>query len=159
MAVEVQATLLIEDASVLRVLNIDDLTLLPDDAATATLQESILSALRGGLTAPPASNAEGSESIVAGGTTDVASIMSAPENYRLHGMAIAASGDGYFKLKVNGALKLSARTRFHQPSLVVVIPRPLNIDEGDAITCEVTNECDDTAEYDAVILGEIYDNG
>jgi hypothetical protein len=154
-AVEVQADLLVEDGVDRRILNVADLTALPDGAATEQTLNAILGAIQGGLTVPPAANASGAETVTQGATADLAVVPTAPAGYRLRGMAVDGDGDGHFELVIDGALVLSTRTRFHRPSVLLMLPNPVPVDEGAAVTVRVTNEADGTASYEGFILGEV----
>jgi hypothetical protein len=152
MAVEVQATLLIEDTSILRVLNIDDLTALPDDAATETTLSAILAALGGASVT--AYNATGSVTNGAGDDGIVASIV-APADYSLRGIAVTGEGDGVFTISVGAVLVATARIKFHQPSVVIAFPTAIPVTPGVVVHVDVVNESLGLTRYDTTIFGEV----
>lgn len=102
-----------------------------------------------------ADNAYGSVSgVTIGNTSNVVQVNPSTENFKLRGFIATGTGDGYFFLQVDGVTQFSGRTSIANKSINVVLPNAQLVNTGSDIILKVTNEAEETADYEATILGE-----
>lgn len=89
-------------------------------------------------------------------TSNIVSIPSSVDGYRISGFAATGLGDGYFFIQINGVTIVSARTNNMNRSVSFLFPNPITTTVGSAITFRVTNEADGVTNYEGTLLGAHY---
>jgi hypothetical protein len=104
----------------------------------------------------PATVVYGANNAVPQGATETLISYTAPAtpSVRLRGVLGTGSGDGYWQVLVNGAVRLFGRTHQLQRDLERWLLNPLVLPASAIVEVKVRNESLGTAEYEALLVGD-----